>query len=172
MQKVCEICGREYAANSNNAKYCNYCKDIAAKLTRRKWEQKTNFKDKKNQKQNAQRAAARTQREQEQAQDTTEKERERAAAAAEFEKNRRAELEQRAANGDKWAAAQLAIMDKDFYTYWQLRAEMEQEQAEQTGRYFKNTVGGISLYEPDFAKLMLYEMTQKREHPEQSDKEP
>lgn len=171
MQKMCEICGREFKANANNAKYCRYCKGIAAKLTRRKWEQKTNFREKKNQKQNEQRAAARTQRELEQAQDSTDRERERAKRFAEYEKNRRAELEQQAANGDKWAAAELAMMNKDFLTYWRLRAEMEQDEAARTGKFYNCTVGGISLYEPDFVQLMLYEMSRKQEHPEQNEHE-
>lgn len=162
MIKVCEICGREFERTANNEKYCSYCKKIAAKLTRIKWEKQTGYKEKKNRKQNEQRAAARSRRAQEQAQAQ-----EQAAAAkaldqeqraAEFEQARRADLEQKAADGDQWAAAQLAIMNKDIFTYWAIRSEMERAEAERTGNYYNNTVGGISLYETDFAQKVMYEI--------------
>ena len=134
MIKECEICGREFERTANNEKYCSYCKKIAAKLTRIKWEKQTGYKEKKNRKQNEQRAA-------------------------EFEQARRADLEQKAADGDQWAAAQLAIMNKDIFTYWAIRSEMERAEAERTGNYYNNTVGGISLYETDFAQKLMYELS-------------
>ena len=76
-----------------------------------------------------------------------------------FHRQRRADLTERAANGDLWAAAQLAIEDGDALSYWQYRAQAEQEEAARTGRYYNNTVCGVSLYEPDFAQKLFYEMS-------------
>ena len=162
MQKVCEICGAVFDTSSYNAKFCADCKQTAAKITRAKWEERTDFKAKKNKKQNEQRAALRAESNEQITKEREEELKERAQRFEDYRRQRRAELTEQAANGDLWAAAQLAIENGDALSYWQYRAQAEQEEAERAGRYFNNTVGGISLYEPDFAQKLFYEMSTQK----------
>ncbi len=50
MIKQCEICGKEFTAKAGNVKYCSpECKEEGKQQRRKKWEERTDYKEKQRQ---------------------------------------------------------------------------------------------------------------------------
>lgn len=158
MDKICEICGKTFEAKTKRARYCPQCLPIAKKMTRAKWEASTDYKTRLREKRKAVRAAEKVRQEEQQVSDAEQRADDRKHRLQELQAECRQELTKQAAEGDLWAAAQLAIMDGDALTYWKCRGQLVQNADELRGHASNNTVGGVSVNDPNFGELVMYDM--------------
>ena len=163
MQIVCEICGKTFETAASNAKYCSRCKPIASKITRAKWEQKTNYRHKKNKKQNEHRAAMRSEHKSANAFRYEERVKERERKLAESADHRLKELTEKAAAGDLFASMQLSMINGDVYNYWKYYALCIQAEDERLGSSSRCFVNGVHASECDFAEKLLYQRFNEKE---------
>lgn len=148
---TCLICGKSFSTKSTNVKYCPDCKKVGAELQRKRWEERTNYKER-------QRVAAQVRRNNKVEQEQTERVQRNEATKKEIresqEKNQR-RLEKRARDGDLTALRALAMKNRDAREYWRLYKELCIAEDERMGRVGNNLVGGISVYEDNFEYLVL-----------------
>lgn len=158
MDKICEICSKTFEAKTKRARYCSRCLPISKKITRAKWEANTDYKTKLHEKRKEDRAAARIRKAEQMVFDTEQRANDREHRLHDYKVERRKKLTERAAEGDLWAAAQLALMDGDALTYWKCRGQLVQEAYEHDGNISNNMVGGVSMSDPNFGELVMYDI--------------
>lgn len=153
MIKICPICKKEFTAGKGNIKYCSPdCRTIAEYTRHRDWIERTNYKSKMREDMRQRRAKEaqdhreHLQQQYEERQKQIQKEKERQLQ----------ELQERAAAGDYSALMKLAEKDGDriaYYKYYAL-CDIEREETD-FGRKSTRTINGISVYDPDFAELVV-----------------
>lgn len=167
MQKVmCIICGKEFKTQGGNVKYCSEkCRRDGQRKRRIEWEKRTGYKEK-------QRLAAAEHRvELARIAEQEEKEAQRKRKAAETKAKRKkereetAELEVKAAAGNKIAHMKLALKKGNVLEYWRMYKEIYMEDNERFDMIGKNMVGGIDVYDDAFEykiELLLKEQREKQ----------
>ena len=150
--KKCLVCGKEFTPSKPNAKWCSAaCRKVGQRQTRKVWEHRTGYSEKKKleaRERRAMAAAVRLEKETE-AREVVE---ERFRIHAE---QMREKLERKAAAGDP--ASVMMIEKENGYTseYWKAYQKREIEFSELSGRTSTRTVNGISVYEDDFPDRVL-----------------
>lgn len=154
IKRICPICGQEFTTNRSNTKYCSdRCKAEGAKLTRKKWEAKTDYKEKQRQRMQAYRSE---QAEEQARLRAAEAQRLRAERAAEFKKHKtalRRQLKAKASAGDPLARMQLSNPLQ--LEYWQAYKDYELQYANQSGQPSTRTVNGVSIYDTHFPEEVV-----------------
>lgn len=168
MQRIkCAICGKEFEVPGGNAKYCSEkCRKDGQRMRRQEWESRTGYKEKQR------RIAAEHRAEVARIAELEEKEANRKRKAAETKARRKkerkqtAELEAKAAEGNKLARMKLALKQGNALEYWRLYKEIVIEENERLNMVGKNTVGGIDIYDDVFEYKvveLLKEQSRNRE---------
>ena len=140
-KKICPVCGRSF--ETNNELY-QYCGPECRRSARRAWDRERKRKERESA--SIRRRVAREPFEQA-----------RRAEAEERSARSREDFERRCAEGDPHA---LLIREKGehgthSHRYWELFAECSIEEAETARKTSRTTVNGISVYEDDFAGLVM-----------------
>ena len=147
MIKTCPICKTEFESNTRQ-KYCSEkCRYLGERNVRKEWEARTDSKAKKNTEQRSK--GIETQQIREQRHEQQERE------WKERLRQDQIELERRAESGDYNARMKIAEQNKDRSEYWKYFALSEIENSEKYGRKSTRTVNDISVYEPNFVKLVI-----------------
>lgn len=149
MLKICPICQKEFNSTPQRKKFCSdLCRLQSDYARHNRWAEQNQYFEKKRkykaevkqEKASAQREYLQTQHEERLKQIEADKKRE------------QMELEERAKAGDYKALMQLA---PDRVTYFKYFALNEIEESEKYGRKSTREINGISVYDPDFAELVL-----------------
>lgn len=151
ISKICPICGQEFTAKNGNTKYCsNQCRVEGARLARKKWEDRTGYKEARREQMRAYRAGEAVKRakkrEAEDRKRRKEAERKHAQAKALY----RERLQEKAAAGDPHA--RMFLHNKLEVEYWQAYKDYE---LAFTGGYSSRTVNGVSVYDANFAEEVV-----------------
>lgn len=152
---VCEVCGAEFETSAANAKFCPSCRKSAMKQSRKNWEQRTGYADKQREKRRAKRAEIKAEKQQQTAAASSGREQERVKRAARLMEERRREFTEKAESGDIFAKMSLAMLDGDMHSYWKYWAFFAIQEAERFGKRAEVTVGGVSVYDPNFADQIM-----------------
>lgn len=161
LKQICAICNKEFEKQGGNVKYCSAgCKREGQRQRRKEWEVRTGYKEKQRQAAIHHRAK---QVEQEAKEAARKKKSAETKAKRKNERNAVAELEKKAADGNKWALARLALKKGKVLEYWRLRKELVQEEDEKAMLVSNVIVGGLSVYEDDFECKIMEQLKYKNQ---------
>lgn len=154
--RICPICGKEFTAAKGNVKYCSPdCRAAGNREKRKSWEDRTDYREK-------QRLAAQQYREEKAQEERREAEKANKKKQAAIkrkqtiaQKKAREELLAAAEGGDYFALMELAQENGDNIAYWHWYKEYEIDYAESWGRKSTRTVNDISVYNPEFERLVV-----------------
>lgn len=152
----CAICGTTFTASSARAKYCSpTCKDLGAKNARRKWEAKSDYKEKQRLRMKERRRVSREElhRQQEAVQAVIRQER--LEQAKEDRKKTLAETRRKAKAGDLDAQMDIALEKGNSLEYWRLYKECILQSEKEFNYIGRHTVGGIEVREDNFEYLVV-----------------
>ncbi|MCR5594813.1 MAG: DUF2256 domain-containing protein [Lachnospiraceae bacterium] len=153
MKKICPICNTEFIAGKGNVKYCSpECRRKAEYARHNEWATRTNYAEKKRVEMRQRRLKeAEAHREH-----LRQMHDERIRQIQEDNERADQELHERAEAGDNEALMKLAEKAGDRAGYYKYFALYEIEREEKDfGRRSTRTVNGISVYDPDFAELVM-----------------
>lgn len=146
----CQLCEKKFTTNSPNRKYCEECREIGARKSRKEWETKNNYKERQMLYARKRRSEARQERER--LIDSCQKleDEKRAAEHRSILKEKEDEFEKRVKDGDALANMTLCLRHGRSLEYWEYYKLYELQYAESKGIVSQRTVNGISINEPDF----------------------
>lgn len=151
--KKCPVCGAEFNARGRTV-YCSpKCKNEAAVKIRRAWEERTGFQEKQRLYMRNKRAERSAERDAQQKQRLEQLEERNAQILA----NLRRDFEERCKAGDPSALMEKALSEKNYLEYWRQFARRQiafNETLSEENRH-DYQVNGISVYDPDFAEIVL-----------------
>lgn len=164
MKVICAICSKEFETQGGNVKYCSTnCKREGQRQRRKEWEVRTGYKEKQRQAAIYHRAEQARQVEEEAKEATRKKKSAETKAKRKKKRNAVAELEKKAAEGNKWALARLALKEGKVLEYWCLRKELVQEEDEKARLVSNVIVGGLSVYEDNFECKIMEQLKYKNQ---------
>lgn len=161
--KVCPVCGKAFAAERNNMKYCSpLCRVEGAKTARKQWEQDNDFLKTQRIRMRQRRMEERDAVRAEKAAEAQRRHAELLEAAEALHKEQLIEVRQRAAEGDLFAQRQLALDGGDWLEYWRLYKEMILETEEQYRSGGFHNIGGEDVHEEHFEYFVMEHLREKR----------
>ena len=158
MQIKCKTCGKLFITANSNGKYCSVaCREEGRRKTRKEWEERTNYLEKKRLQAQAYREELAENRRRANIASANRRNAEYMARAADLEAKARADLEVAAAAGDYDAQMELAISGEviDWRAYWKAYKAAEIAYAKEWNRDSTRTVNGVSVYEEHFEDKVM-----------------
>ena len=151
---TCSICGKEFATQAGNVKYCSpECKEEGKQQRRKEWEERTDYKEKQRQIMKAYRGKVAEEERQAAIKIKEQQAIERQKEAERQSKEQQAELRKKAAAGDPFARMYLA--EPNSKEYWEAYKQYEIEYAASWGRESTRTVNDISVQDPCFSHKVV-----------------
>jgi len=166
MQRLkCAICGSEFEVPGGNAKYCSEkCRKDGQRMRRQEWESRTGYKEKQRQAAAEHRVELARIAEQEAKEASRKRKSAETKARRKKERKQTAELEAKAAEGDKLASMKLALKQGNLLEYWRLYKEIFMGENVRLNMVGKNTVGGIDIYDDAFEYKVVELLKEQREN--------
>lgn len=158
MRKTCKICGRPFITLNAHGKYCSEaCREAGRQRTRKAWESRTGYLEKKRIQERQRRARLAEEEQQESIARGKQRSEDFARELEERQARELAELRKAAAAGDYDAQMVLAKSggEIDWRAYWKAYKAADIDFARQWNKDSTRTVNGISVYDPHFEDKVM-----------------